>query len=77
MSRKVTYARLQTNAYVVGAGELGTVFPIPNKTLENLSMSAQDGALSISFRYRGLAKELLIPYGNVVLMEVSPEASGE
>lgn len=75
MSRKVKYARLQTNAYVVGAGELGTVFPLPNKTLDNLSMTTQDSGLNISFTYRGLQKELLIPYGNVVIMELAPEPS--
>ncbi len=73
MHRKVTYARLQTEAYVVGAGGLGSVFPSQSKTLENLTMLAQDSTLSIAFTYRGLKKELLIPYANVVLMEVAPE----
>ncbi len=72
MSRKVTYARLQTEAYVTGAGSLGNVFPSQNKTLESLSMSTQVEGLNISFIYRGLKKELLIPYANVIIMELAP-----
>lgn len=72
-NRTVTYARLQTEAYVVGAGGLGTVFPPLGKTFDNISMKTTDLGLSISFLYKGLKKELLIPYGNVVLMELAPE----
>jgi hypothetical protein len=73
MNRAVTYARLQTNAYIVGAGELGTVFPVPNKTLDGLTMNTSKEGLSIKFAYRGIRKELLIPYGNVILMELAPD----
>ena len=72
MNRIVTYARLQTEAYIPGTGGLGTVFPPPGKTLENLVMTALDSAMYISFNYKGIARELLVPYGNVVLMELSP-----
>ena len=73
VNRKVTYARLQTEAYVVGAGGLGTVFPPLGKTFDKLTMNTSDLGLSIKFLYKGLQKDLLIPYGNVVLMELEPE----
>jgi hypothetical protein len=74
MSRKVTYARLQTSAYVPGAGELGNVIPSPNKTLESLEMAATDAGLEIKFTYKGLKKDILVPYANVVLVELAPAA---
>lgn len=73
MARKVIYARLQTEAYVPGAGGLGTVFPSQTKTLEGLEMTSGDGSLIMSFTYRGLKKELEIPKTNVVVMELAPE----
>lgn len=73
MLKKVVYARLQTEAYVTGAGSLGTVFPPQSKTLEGLDMSVEEVGLTIKFTYRGFKKELLIPLGNVVLMEVISE----
>ena len=73
MSRKVHYARLQTGAYVVGAGELGTVLPPNTKTLSELTMHTSESALHVNFIYRGIKKELMIPFGNVILMELSPE----
>lgn len=69
---KVIYAKLQTEAYIPGAGALGTTFPPNTKTLENLTMTADDTTLAVSFTYRGLKKKLLIPFGNVILMEVAP-----
>lgn len=75
MNKKVIYAKLQTEAHVPSAGGLGTVFPPQSKTLEHLSMTALESVLSISFTYRGVKKELLVPYGNVVLMEVAPSDS--
>jgi hypothetical protein len=69
------YAKLQTEAYVPGAGSLGTTFPSNTKTLENLSMVTHDTSLSITFTYRGIKKELLVPHTNVVLMDVAPEES--
>lgn len=75
MNRTVLYARLQTEAYVVGAGSLGNVFPSQSKTLKNLSMTALDQGLNISFEYSGLKKELLIPLANVILMELAPESN--
>lgn len=72
-NRTVTYARLQTEAYVVGAGGLGTVFPPLGKTFDKLTMNTTDLGLNIRFLYKGLQKDLLIPYGNVVLLELAPE----
>jgi hypothetical protein len=72
-NRAVKYARLQTNAYVVGAGELGTVFPPQTKVLEGLTMAVSDLGLMISFKYQGHTKELLIPLANVSLMELASE----
>lgn len=71
--RTVTYARLQTSAYVIGAGELGVVFPNPNKTLDQLEMQTTNDGLDIKFIYRGVKKNLLVPYANVALMELAPE----
>lgn len=72
-NRIVTYARLQTEAYVVGVGGLGTVFPPLNKTLDNINMKTTELGLSVTFVYSGAKKELLIPYGNVALMELTLE----
>lgn len=75
MSRKVTYARLQTLMHVPGVCQLDPVFPQPNKTLDKLEMSTQETALFIEFVYKGQKVELLIPYGNVVGMRLAPEAA--
>jgi len=74
MNRQVKYARMQTGVYIPGlAGELGTVFPPSNKTLDNLTMVTTVEGLHISFIYKNVGKELLIPYANVALMDLLPE----
>lgn len=74
MNRKVKYARLQTGMYIPGlTGELGNTLPPSNKTLDNLDMTALEASLLVSFTYKGIKKEILIPYGNVVLADLVPE----
>lgn len=73
MNRKVVYARLHAGAYVPGAGELGTTFPSQSKTLENLSMNTAELGLHISFTYRGVNKEVIIPAANVIIMELATD----
>lgn len=75
MSRKVTYARLQTAMHVPGVCQLDPVFPQANKTLDGLEMTAQETALNITFVYKGEKVEVLIPYGNVVGMRLAPESA--
>jgi hypothetical protein len=36
-------------------------------------MSEDGQALTLHFTYRGFKKELYIPFGNVILMELAPE----
>lgn len=75
MNRKVTYARLHTEAYVPGTGSIGTVLPPSGKTLDNLSMSATDSGLLVEFSFKAVKHEILIPSANVVLMTLAPEES--
>lgn len=76
MNRKVLYAKLQTRAFLPGAGDLGDVFPSPNKALDNLSMVSYgaDG-LTVSFTYRGIKKEMWVPSSNVAFADLAPEPS--
>ncbi len=76
MHKNISYARLQTEAYLPQVGGLGTVFP-PNqgsKTLKDLTMAYEGHTLSISFEYLNLKHEILVPMGNVVLMKVDHSA---
>jgi hypothetical protein len=78
MNRQVLYAKLQTGAYVVGAGDLGSTFPSQNKTLEDFNMSTDGLLLYIRFKYpKGSSKlhELAVPLANVIVMELDPETS--
>lgn len=71
MNRKVKYARLQTGMYIPGlTGELGTVLPPQNKTLDNLVMTAFESGIIVDFSYKGTNKSILIPYGNLVLADL-------
>lgn len=73
MNRAVTYARLQTNLYAPGVGELGTVLPHPSKTFDNFNMTATDNDLLVSFLYKGKHWEILVPKTNVAIMILAPE----
>lgn len=75
MSKKVIYARLQTEAYIPGIGSLGIVLPPQSKSLENLEMTATEYGLSVEFLYAARKTEVLVPYGNIVVMSVMPEKS--
>lgn len=73
MIRRVLYARTHASVYLPGVGELGNTFPSQSKTLDNLHMSVSEIGLSISFTYKGINKEGLIPSANVMAMELAPE----
>jgi hypothetical protein len=82
MHRQVKYARLQTALDLPGTvGGLGTTLPPTNKTLFDLKMEALDGGLLVNFDFLPpgamskvrMHKEILVPYPNVVLMELLPE----
>jgi hypothetical protein len=70
--RKVTYARLQTNAYAPGVGELKNTFPPSDKTLNDLEMWLTAGEnLEMTFSYRGVKKHLHVPAANVAMVDLA------
>ena len=71
--RKVRYARTHQGLHVPGAGDLGNVFPPQSKTLSNLEMTIDELGLHISFEYKKLKNEILVPSANVVLASLFPE----
>ena len=71
--KKVLYARLQTAIDVPNAMGLGLVFPNQSKTLSDLVMSTDDSVLNVSFSFRGIKKNILIPLSNVVVLDLAPE----
>lgn len=72
-NRKVTYARLHQVAHIPFTGELGNVFPPHNKVLDNLEMTVDTMGLYISFSFKGIFKNALIPLANVVIMVLDLE----
>lgn len=78
MSRKVLNARLHTNLFVQGAGQLGDTLPPGTKTLSKLEMelTAHEG-LSVKFVAQGKPFEILIPAGNISMLNLAPEAPKE
>jgi hypothetical protein len=68
MKRIVKYAKTQTALFMPGAGELGSVFPSPAKTLKDLHMElSQNDSLVIHFTYVGKKFSVLVPSANVTL----------
>lgn len=72
-SRKVTYVRFQTPLYIPNVGDLGNVQPGANKNLNELSMVSEDTFITMTFSFKGIKKELRVPHGNIVAMELAPE----
>lgn len=73
MSRKVIFARLQTTAHIPSVGNLENTFPPASKNLKDLDMVTTPDGLSIKFNYMSVKKELLVPFANIILMELAPE----
>lgn len=73
MNRKVLYARFHTPVFTKGSGSIGDVLPSNSKTLDNLDMHANPAGVSVKFSFKGKKTEILVPYGNVSLIELSPE----
>ncbi len=74
LSRRVKHVRLQTNVHIPGVGELGAVFPPQVKALNDLEMSTDEsGHVNVKFSFMSIKKELLIPTGNIVFIELLPE----
>ena len=72
--RKVTYIKLHQNSYAPGVGELRNTFPSSEKTLDNLEMFAdQYGNVEVSFKYKGLKKNLLFTAPNIQVMDLALE----
>lgn len=64
---------MHTNLDVPNAMGLGTVLPPSGKTLENLEMIFKDTVVYATFKYRGFSKEIAIPLGNIVVLDLAPE----
>jgi len=70
--KKVVYARLQTNAYAPGVGEMKNTFPPSDKTLNDLEMwLTENENLEIKFTYKGLKKYLHVPAANVAMLDLA------
>lgn len=70
MERKVTYAKLQTEYFCTGTGNLGTSLGDPNKH-RGMEMSWTNDGLLV--KYKGV--EFLIPPGNVAGATLAPKSS--
>ena len=74
MSNKVVYAKTQTNIFVPGAGDLGTVFPPQGKTLAGLTMELDDnGSLVLKFKYNARNHKLVVSSANLVVSSLVSE----
>ena len=75
MERKIKYARFHTTLYIPGLGQLDTVLPPSNKTIQGLEMWESTGGVSLSAIagasgagvLAGEKVTMVIPWGNVVL----------
>lgn len=73
MIRKVSYARFHKELFFTGTSELGIVMPPMRKTLDDLEMITDPDGLIIKFRYKGIKKEAMVPWSNIVNLELHPE----
>jgi hypothetical protein len=73
VNRKVTYVRLHESAYSPATGDLGVVLPSQTKTMDNLSMHVEEIGLFLTFSFRGIRCEMLVPMANVKNMLLAPE----
>lgn len=74
MSQKVKHAIFQTDLFVKGVGTLGRTLPSGTKTLV-LSMFTQPEGLRLEFTQGGSVIKALVPYANVVIMELDKESA--
>ena len=68
--RKVTYAKLQTEYFSTGTGNLGTVLGDQQKT-PGIQMSYTEVGLHV--KWRGV--EFIVPPGNIVGVTLAPETT--
>lgn len=73
MNKKVRYARFQTSLFMPGINELGSVLPPINKQIQDLSMATTSIGLLVSLTLNGQPKAFIVPYGNIIGMELEPE----
>lgn len=67
--RKVIYANFHQPLFIPHLGHLGVTLPSGSKTLPDLVMHTEEEGLAISAK----GADLLIPYGNIVLMRLGEE----
>lgn len=73
LNRTVTYARLHAGIFLENVGELGTIFPPKDKTVDNLQLGTTEIGLVISGIRRGYAFEALVPWSNVTHVALAPD----
>lgn len=75
MSKQVTYMKVHQDIFVPGLGGLGNTLPPGNKTLA-MSMETTEHGVQVDAKGpHGTNHSVLIPYANIVLAVLAPEAS--
>jgi hypothetical protein len=72
-SKKVTCAKFHQSLWTPSTGELGNTLPAKGKTIDKLDMQATDAGLIVSGLYNKRLFSALVPYGNIVVLELSIE----
>lgn len=71
MERTVIYAKLQTEFFTTGVGNLGVTLGDPQKHRDMRMTWAPTEGLRV--KYKGV--EFLVPHGNIVGVTLAPETS--
>lgn len=66
----VTHVKLQTAMHLPKVGEMGNTLPSVTKTVEGLSMYLTAEGLYVQGSRQGKSFKSVIPYGNIVIMEL-------
>lgn len=72
MSRKVIYTKFHQDLFVPGLGGVGFTLPSTAKSFD-LNMFTSEHGLMLELSFRGLKFDVVVPYANVVLMQLAPE----
>lgn len=72
--REVTFLRLHNSLHIPGLGDIGSVFPPQNRTVESVVMTAVAEGVVIELKVKGSHAEILVTPGNILLAKLGPEA---
>lgn len=72
-AKTVTRAHFHQSVFVTDLGNLGSSLPSNGRTIDGLKMSTSDEGLVVEGSWRGKKAKAVIPYANIVIMELDPK----